>query len=122
MVIGVVWWVNRQEPLEVLTGASAIERFQQDFPNSVVKEVLVSDDGRNAFLKLSQQPEIGLVHAVGQNCITRLLDRKVIVEFKSSGNSIDLRLREFTLKKLSFKDTNLNAREFLSEALERELS
>lgn len=122
LVIGLVWWVNKGKQVPSLSDETAQMIFLVDYPNCVVEQVLVSDDGKNAFLKLQGRSELGLVHAVGQKFLTRVLDSQTVLGLTSSESAIHLRLQDFTLKQLSFEDENSQARAFLNGWLNLERS
>ncbi|MDJ0613558.1 MAG: hypothetical protein QNJ29_07750 [Rhizobiaceae bacterium] len=114
LVIGLVWWVNRGRSRAPLTACQAKDHFLNDFPNAVVDEILISDDGKNALLRLVDDNAIGMVHQMGQNHLTRLLDKSSVIGFETRSAGFEFRLNDFTLKSVSFENESLNARPWLS--------
>lgn len=117
LVIGLVYWSNRNNPSQELTGVIASVRFAEDFPAFRHSEVIVADDCKTAFLVSDSGVEVGLVHQIGQNYLTRMLVHGSVKGVKDTGNGIDLYVNDFTLKKISVPVSNKAKRELIVEIL-----
>ncbi len=121
VVIGLVWWVNKENSHEVMTVVGAKERFGIDFPNLDIEAVVISDDGRSALLKLFDGEGFGLVHRVGQNYLTRLLDENVLHGFETNEKGVAFNLKDFTLKRVVFEDGTGKAHKMFNSNSDRKL-
>lgn len=115
VVIGLVWWVNKNNEQNDLEDELARSRFLLDFPNVKIVSVIVSDNGKTAFLKLSDETEIGLVHQIGQNFLTRVVNRQTLESMEITDNTVILKLRDFTLKKVTFTETAGKAQKMIAD-------
>jgi hypothetical protein len=82
----------------LISGADqARARFLVDYPGEQPGEIVVSNDGKAAFIALAGG-RTGLVHAMGDRFLTRILEPRVVrsVERGSDG-VLTLRLDDFTL-------------------------
>ena len=66
-----------------------------------VDQVILCDDSENAFLLSNAQREIGLVHKMGQNYLTRVLTSENVEKFATRKTELALQLTDFTLPKVS---------------------
>ena len=120
VVIGLVWWVNKNKEQKDLEDELARSRFLLDFPNVKIVSVVISDDGKTAFLQLSETGNVGLVHQIGQNFLTRTIDRQTLESIERTDGTVVLKLRDFTLKKLIFRDASGKAHKLVTRLLPEE--
>ena len=120
VVIGLVWWVNKNKEQNDLEDELARSRFLLDFPNVKIVSVVISDDGKTAFLQLSETGNVGLVHQIGQNFLTRTIDRQTLESIERTDGTVVLKLRDFTLKKLIFTDASGKAHKLVTRLLPEE--
>ena len=74
---------------------AARQRFADDFPTVATGSVVMTQTGSAAFLPLDDG-RTGLVHAIGDSFLTRLLEAGSVVQAKASGTRLDLRFADFT--------------------------
>ena len=120
VVIGLVWWVNKNKEQKDLEDELTRSRFLLDFPNVKIVSVVISDDGKTAFLQLSETGNVGLVHQIGQNFLTRTIDRQTLESIERTDGTVVLKLRDFTLKKLIFPDASGKAHKLVTRLLPEE--
>lgn len=102
LVIGLVWFTSRNQARDLLDAETAMNRFTEDFPNSVVQKVWISDNGTDAILRLSEPMRFGLVHRVGKNHLTRLVEKQDIRDMNVGSGAVEFRLWDFTFVGLRF--------------------
>ncbi len=97
LVIGAVHLSGLSRPARLADVDQARARFLLDYPDETVGEIVLGKDGNAAFISLSQG-RIGLVHAMGDRFVTRILERRVVraVE-RDGGEAVVLKLDDFTL-------------------------
>ncbi|MGI9353413.1 MAG: hypothetical protein ACR2O3_17775 [Rhizobiaceae bacterium] len=93
---------------------TARKRFTRDFPGFDPQTIVISDDGYDALLVSDNDSRSGLVHRIGKNYLTRLLERGSLRKMELTGQGIDLYVNDFTLQKISFSlaDENLRKQVF----------
>ena len=106
IVIALVYVQNKNKPARQLDEAAARSQFILEHPGFDVDEVMLSDDGDNAFLFSQSDQGIGLIHRMGQNFLTRILTSENIRKFKIRETDIVLWLADFTLTHLSVQIAN----------------
>lgn len=74
---------------------AAQQRFADDFPTVATGPVIMTQTSNAAFLPLDDG-RTGLVHAIGDSFLTRLLEPGSVVQAKASGARLDLRFADFT--------------------------
>lgn len=90
----------------VAGSAHAVDRFHQDFPGTTVNAVFVTGRRNAAFIDLGPK-QVGLVHAIGDGFLTRVLSGHDIKKFSQEGKILALKLDDFTFcgDNYSFNDT-----------------
>ena len=120
VVIGLVWWVNKDNENVGLKQELARNRFLLDFPNAELGAIVICDNGKTALLELMNKAGLGMVHGLGQNFLTRELTKASIISLEEDAENLVIRLRDFTLKKLTIKDSTGKARKLIEEMLAKE--
>lgn len=78
----------------------AINRFNEDYPDEKVCSVFIAAGNKTAFLELADG-RTGLVQAVGDRFLTRVINRAAVAEAKADRNGwFYLRLNDFSLPRL----------------------
>ena len=77
------------------SGRAAMNRFTEDFPAITPEKAVLTKSGNAAFLTLPGG-SIGLVHAVGDGFLTRILEKSLIESVKAEADGLSLRLADFT--------------------------
>lgn len=96
LAIGAVHLSGLSHPAHIEDATQAAARFGEDFPERNVMDCLITEDRRAAFLKL-EGGGIGLVAAMGDRFITRLLDGAAMAgHTRPQPDEIDLEFRDFT--------------------------
>lgn len=103
LVIGLVYLTTKREHQPALDETLAISRFKEDYPNCTISNVILSDDGANAFLLIEGEERIGLVAGVGKNYLTRMIGSENVRNLTDNDDQIELVLDDFTLRRLSVK-------------------
>jgi hypothetical protein len=97
LVIGAVHLSGLSRPAIVSGPDQARARFLLDFPDENPGEVVISADGRAAFIALAGG-RTGLVHAMGDRFLTRILERRSIRAVQREPDGVlAVRLDDFTL-------------------------
>jgi hypothetical protein len=102
-----------------LDEASVIQRFQTDFPEIIVSGVLLSEDDKTAICLIDSDTDFGFVAPLGQYHLTRIVTPDMIKSWQVSDASIELRLRDFTLKRLSITMKDEQSSKSLIKLLQR---
>lgn len=102
-----------------LAGADqALSRFAEDFPDEVATVVRLTVDARTAFLDIGRG-RIGIVHSIGDCFLTRIVSlQDVAVLNAGDGNTVSLRLADFTWKGGRFRFASATDAQGLLKALE----
>ncbi|AMY00809.1 hypothetical protein AB0V79_23610 [Mesorhizobium ciceri] len=102
-----------------LSGADhAKSRFAEDFPDEIATAVRLTADARTAFLNIGRR-RIGIVHSIGDCFLTRIVTpRDVGVLTAEEGNTVSLRLADFTWKGGRFRFASATDAQGLLKALE----
>ena len=74
---------------------TAIARFAEDFPTLAPTNAVLTKSGDAAFLALPDG-KTGLVHALGDGFLTRILEPAVMAGVKADANRLSLRIADFT--------------------------
>lgn len=91
---------NKQSILN--SDTEVIERFRQDYPESLISFIYYTRDRRTAFFDLPQQGT-GIVHGVGAKFLTRIVQAEDILEIRKQDETrLYLRMRDFTWPAASF--------------------
>jgi hypothetical protein len=97
LVIGAVHLSGLSKVARIAGPDAAIARFLVDFPDEKPGEAVVSADGKDAFIALDGN-RVGMVHAIGDRYLTRILRAGMVRSVSASGNGeVELRLADFTL-------------------------
>ncbi len=72
-LIGLVYLFGGTTRASFATADEAFERFARDYPQWQGDEAILSDDGHIALIPSATTDEIGLVFAIGDTFVTRLL-------------------------------------------------
>jgi hypothetical protein len=97
LVIGAVHLSGLSKAARIAGPDAAIARFLVDFPDEKPGEAVVSADGKDAFIALDGN-RVGMVHAIGDRYLTRILRAGMVRSVSASGNGeVELRLADFTL-------------------------
>lgn len=81
---------------------AAIERFAEDFPEHAVAEVMITENGQSAVLALTGG-DAGLVHAIGDRFLTRLLTAGTAATIDAAGEAaLLLRLNDMSWRGATF--------------------
>lgn len=81
--------------------ADAISLLRADYPDANIEEAILASNGKAAILKL-EDGSAGLVEAMGDRFITRILAQKDIRQVERKGDcDLVLRLADFTLSRLT---------------------
>ncbi|MCB1456706.1 MAG: hypothetical protein KDJ48_07960 [Nitratireductor sp.] len=79
----------------------AISVLRTDYPDALVEEAILASNGKAAILKL-EDGSAGLVEAMGDRFITRILAQKDVRQVERKGEcDLVLRLADFTLPRLT---------------------
>ncbi|HSO48521.1 MAG TPA: hypothetical protein VLQ68_11385 [Rhizobiaceae bacterium] len=99
LVIGAVHFSGLSRPARLADADQARARFLLDYPDEAIGEIVLGRDGNAAFISLSAG-RIGLVHAMGDRFVTRILERRVVRAVEPDGSgALVLKLDDFTLPK-----------------------
>jgi hypothetical protein len=97
LVIGAVHLSGLSKAAHITGPDAAIARFLVDFPDEKPGEAVLSADGKDAFIAL-QGNRVGMVHAIGDRYLTRILRAGMVRSVSASGDGLlELRLADFTL-------------------------
>jgi hypothetical protein len=97
LVIGAVHVSGLSRQALVSEAEQARARFLVDFPDEATGEVVVSADGKAAFIALPGG-RTGLVHAIGDRFLTRILEPGMVRAVRREGDGgLTLMLEDFTL-------------------------
>jgi hypothetical protein len=97
LVIGAVHLSGLSKAARISGPDAAIARFLVDFPDEKPGEAVLSADGKDAFIAL-QGNRVGMVHAIGDRYLTRILRAGTVRAVAASGDGLlELRLADFTL-------------------------
>lgn len=99
-ISGGVWLVHLSGGSRVATiadYAQAIIRFQLDFPSVTPSKVIITKSGNAAFLNIGQEG-VGLLHAIGDGFLTRILSANDIVSATRNDLTLTLKLNDFTFR------------------------
>ena len=118
LIIVTVYLVGNRKPRPKLNEQFACERFNLDFPGTDCQRVFVDDPGKTALIA-QDGVMIGLVTEIGQNFITRKLDKRIIKSVKETGDGIDLWFHDFTLKHVRMDIANAEVRAMISERMRK---
>ncbi|MBZ9891448.1 hypothetical protein EN962_16495 [Mesorhizobium sp. M7A.F.Ca.CA.001.09.2.1] len=102
-----------------LSGADhAKSRFAEDFPDEIVAAVRLTADAGTAFLDIGRG-RFGIVHSVGDCFLTRIVTpQDVTILDTGDGNTVSLRLADFTWKGGRFRFASATDAQGLLKALE----
>lgn len=97
LVIGAVHFSGLSRPAFIAGADQARARFLVDYPDEQPGDIVVSKDGKAAFIALAGG-RTGLVHAIGDRFLTRILERRAVRSVqRGSDGVLTLRLDDFTL-------------------------
>ena len=107
---------NRQAVLN--SDKDVLERFRQDYPESLITRIYYTQDRRTAFFDLPQQGT-GIVHAVGAKFLTRILKAQDIAEIRKQDETrLFLQMHDFTWPAAAFSFDDKKTRDQVCEWLE----
>ncbi len=99
LVIGAVHFSGLSRPARLANAGQARARFLLDYPDETIGDIVLGKDGKAAFISLTGR-RIGLVHAIGDRFVTRILERRVVRAIEhEGGEALVLKLDDFTLPK-----------------------
>jgi hypothetical protein len=116
-IVIAVHMTGGSRPARLTSEAHARRRFAEDFPDETVSDVALTDDGAAAFLMLGGG-RMGIVHAFGDRFLTRILQRGDVAAMEADGDSLRLRMRDFTWKGGAFRFPDSAAAARIRRALE----
>lgn len=99
---------------------AAIARFTEDFPAAKPEKVLLTKSGNAAFLALPDG-NWGLVHAIGDGFLTRILEPAQISGLKADTNRLSLRLADFTFTSAKYEFSDAATASSIARQLSRML-
>ncbi|MEO5756222.1 MAG: hypothetical protein ABIQ51_05115 [Mesorhizobium sp.] len=95
--VAAVHFTGGSRTAKLANAEQARGRFADDFPDETVTSVLLTLDGRTAFLDLGQA-RTGIVSAVGDCFLTRIVEPSDITALSVEAATISFRLADFTWK------------------------
>ena len=118
LIVLIIRYSGLSKTARIKDGQNAIDIFRRDFAGENVADVTtISSDQRAAFIEMDHSGQLGLVEAVGDRFITRLLGSKDIASIQQDGeNSLSIRFRDFTHPKGHYQ---FRSRRELSHLLEQ---
>jgi len=96
LVIVAVWRFGRSS--DPLTEAVARAEFAEKEPTRVVEDVTLAADGRGALL--ATEGCFGVVFALGDKWVTRVLEPKTIAGVEHDGTHLQIALRDITAPRI----------------------
>lgn len=103
--------------VRLANGDAAIKRFHEDFEAEAIKAVVLSSDHETAFLWLENN-RIGIVHAIGDRYLTRIVEAKDIRGIELTGeSSLVLGLRDMTWRGGTFVFDDADTAEKVYQAM-----
>lgn len=115
LVIGLVYLMTRHENQDLLAAETSISMFYEAHPDLTIDQVIVSQDGRVA-AALFKAKAVGLICIFGGHHVTRVIEPGFVRKIVETDKGIDLRLHDFTLKRVIFSALNDNDRRDLIAA------
>jgi len=108
LIVLIIRYSGLSKTARIKGGKEAIEIFHQDFAGERVSDIsTISADQSAAFIELENPAHLGLVEAIGDRFITRLLGSKDIASIKQyDENSLSIRFHDFTHPKGQYKFNN----------------
>ncbi|MEO0327638.1 MAG: hypothetical protein AAF217_03475 [Pseudomonadota bacterium] len=103
--------------VRLLNDTSTKERFVLDFPNFIIEEILLSDDQTSALVFSLEREEVGLIQAIGQNHLTRMLDPGLLRKLEVTDKKLQLHLSDFTLRKAALVIADKSTRDAVQSRL-----
>jgi len=103
-VVLLVHLVGWSKPL-TLSAKSAREEFVWDNPGAVIRDVVLSEDGRSALVEL-EDGGTGFVEVLGDGTLTRRLARETVVRVDRAGARLNIVLSDFTDPRLTITFSN----------------
>jgi len=118
LIVLVIRYSGLSKTARIKDGQNALEIFCRDFAGENASRVTtISSDQSAAFIEIDQSRQLGLVEAIGDRFITRLLGVGDIAGFQQAGeNSLSIRFRDFTHPKGHYQ---FNSQNELSNLVER---
>ena len=118
IAIGAVHFSGLSHAALIEGQVQAESRFAEDFPDSTIKDCLITSDKRSAFLQLEGRA-VGLVTAMGDRYITRRVDAAVLAGVELQGEAgLALHFHDFTYPAGSYAFAGKGERERLAGWLE----
>ena len=100
----------------------ATEQILKENPDFKVGDVFITNDGVSALVYSAGKEQVGLVHSIGQNYLTRFINSDFIRDVKTDGEKIDLYVNDATLGRVGLMIADEGTRTFLLEDLNKRKS
>ncbi len=100
----------------------ATEKILKETQEFDVVDVFITNDGVSALVYSEGKEQVGLVHSIGQNYLTRFINSDFIRDVRTDGEKIDLYVNDATLDRVGLLIGDEGARTFLLEDLSRRKS
>lgn len=98
-VVVLTWWVGWAEPTEIPSREAAEARYLYDFPDDVVRDVVLADDRRSALLWVDSPgdaaPRVRAVTVLGHHLVVRRLAREQVRALDEGDDGLRLKVRDF---------------------------
>lgn len=117
LVIGLVYYVNKNKKHTSLTPELASSLLQADFAELNVKSVVIDDTASTAVVSTDDNDKIGLIAAMGQNFITRIGEPGFIKSVDETETGISIRTNDFTLRQIRLEFSDHETRQKILGAL-----
>lgn len=118
MAVAAVHFTGGSRTTRLADARSAVERFAVDFPDLRAGAVQLTENGDTAFIELADG-HIGIVHAVGDRFLTRIVTPAEIELAKLDGHTVlTLRLKDFTWRGGRFAFADAAAAQAIFKALD----
>lgn len=101
MAVAAVHFTGGSRTTRLADAAQALDRFGEDFPDLKSGTVRLTESGDTAFIELADG-HIGIVHAIGDRFLTRIVTRAEIELATLDGAVLTLRLKDFTWRRGRF--------------------
>lgn len=95
VIVAAIHFSGGSRTATIASAEQAVSRFHDDFPGEAVGAVRLTVSADTAFLELDGG-RVGLVHALGDRFLTRILTPGDVVSCRSSAERLSVRLSDFT--------------------------
>lgn len=117
LVLGLVWFITRENMPELLTRERASEILAKLLPDLTFDEIIISDE-QSVGLCLKEGKAVAMVMAFGKNYIAREIVPENIVSVRQTGDSMHLRMRQSDLGMIRFTISSEQTTQIVLAALE----